>query len=152
MNALSNEKTVGKLNDLLKMLMETEQNYLECINQIFHRGVRGFFITQAQTKNMFVHQLALEIQNQGGEIYCFDPSVIAHFSFYENLMSLSFEKILDQCIEIEKNMISLYDDVLTNYELEETTEYLLKRQKAEMMELLSEQNIQIYRTHEKLVS
>lgn len=152
MNTLSNESTVEKLNELLKYLMETEQHYLECINQIFHRGVRGFFITQAQTKNTFVHQLALEIQILGGEIYYFDASELSHFPFYDKLMSMSFERILEECIVIEKQTVALYDNILKNFDLDETTDYLLRRQKAEMTELLSEQNIQGYRIHEKLVS
>lgn len=147
-------RTLETLNVLLKDLMETELRYMECVNQIFHRGVRVFFVTQTQTKNKFVHQLALEIQKMGGEISTIDVTQVGHFKFYNQLRSVSYDAILDACIAIEQKLIAYYENLLKDETLNysETTAYLLLRQKTELEQLLSKENVQIYRTHEKLVS
>ncbi|SFU29456.1 protein of unknown function [Pustulibacterium marinum] len=148
----TNKTVINVLNDLLKLHMETEQNYLECINQIFHRGVRSFFVTQAQTKNKFVHQLALEVQKLGGDIYTADATVVNHFDFYEDLRTISFEEVLNYCLKFEEEMIATYEKAIHTEGIEETTQYLLLKQKTELESLLTEAKIKEYRTHERLVS
>lgn len=148
----TNANTINALNDLLKKLMESEYNYMNCVNQVFHRGVRNFVVTQTQTKNTFVHQLALEIQKMGGEIYLFEAESVVPFSFYEDLRTIDFLKMLDLCVASEKELIDFYDAILNEHDLEETTAYLLTKQKTELLTLLSEEKLKLFRTHERLVS
>lgn len=149
---MTNTNNVEKLNDLLKDVMESEYNYKNCINQIFHRGVRSFVVSQTQYKNSHVHQLALAIQKIGGEIYLFEAENVKPFSFYDDLRTIDFIDLLNQCITLEKQLIQKYEAILASGNFEEPTAYLLKKQKCELESLLTEDKIKDYRIHERLVS
>lgn len=149
---MKNQQTVTQiLNDLLKLHMESEMKYKECVNQLFHRGVRSFFVTQAQLKNKFVHQLALEIQKQGGDLHttAMDTS---HFDFYDSLRTIDYDALLMQCINYEYELLESYNSILKSNQMPETTENLLLKQRVELASYLEKEKIDSYKRHEKLVS
>lgn len=150
---MKNQQTVTHvLNDLLKLHMESEMKYKECVNQIFHRGVRNFFVAQTQLKNKFVHQLALEIQKLGGDIYTAASLANAHFDFYESLRTIDYQTLLMQCANYEQELLTSYSNILNSKSMPETTENLLLKQKMELASYLTKEKMESYQLHEKLVS
>lgn len=147
----TNNNITALLNELLELNMKYELKYKECINQIFHRGVRAFFVTQSQLKNKYVHQLSLEIQQQGGDFTAVANIEHENFPFYDNLHRLTFESVLDVCLDLEKEIIAKYEKVLSN-NLPETTENLILKQKTELELHVTAEKVAFYKTHERLVS
>ncbi len=149
---MKNQQTVTQiLNDLLKLHMESELKYKECVNQLFHRGVRNFFVSQAQLKNKFVHQLALEIQKQGGDLHTATLPT-SHFDFYDSLRTIDYDDLLLQCANYEQALLTSYDAILKNNQMPETTQNLLLKQQAELASFLAPEKMESFKVHEKLVS
>ena len=147
----TNIAVTSALNNLLELNMKYELKYQECVNQIFHRGVRTFFVNQSQLKNKFVHQLSLEIQQQGGEFPAIANIEHEKFPFYENLHRLAFESVLEICVEHEREIVKQYEIALQEIDCE-TTENLLLKQKTELELHLTEEKLNFYKTHDRLVS
>ncbi|MFI2741885.1 DUF2383 domain-containing protein [Zhouia sp. PK063] len=132
---------IKQLNDLLEKQMEIEKNYLLGINNIFHKGLRKFFHQQAEKKNEYVQQIALEIQHLGGELTLQNQDTLEENKWLklEYLLTKDIDFLVDECVKAEEQFIKDYNSVLNNLSLSETTLNMLKTHQSEMSYIVEHQ-------------
>lgn len=121
---------VWQLNELLKINHIAEKSYLEALESTNNEELRRFFRARAFERSEFCRYLGAEIRMMGGIPDYTDTNTKINWPDFKKILESKNARFLFNEINRVKSIcLTHYNNVLNNYEFQESLVNLLKKQR-----------------------